>query len=292
MRISRGRWRLASPVARSLPSGEFCSSAAITLSLIWFASISCHTRCGSSCGNTRLSCRVHRRSRMMAAAVIEHRMIGHISGPPARTISHILRDLSPKPAKAASYRLGAAAQGGDPVRRAAHPRRGPSGRVGDPMPRQFLKRIIPSPATLRERWFLRPFAKRITDPQLWTLQRRGVTAAFGAGLAICFVPLPVHLLLATSVAVIWRLNIPVICGTTFLLNPFTAVPAYYLAYRVGAALLHVPRQHFKFVPSWHWFGHSLAPVWEPFVAGCIICALLAGLIGWLSLDLLLRWQGS
>src|SRR6059058_1917800 len=30
---------------------------------------------------------------MMAAAVIEHRMIGHISGPPARTISHILRDL-------------------------------------------------------------------------------------------------------------------------------------------------------------------------------------------------------
>jgi len=57
-------------------------------------------------------------------------------------------------------------------------------------------------------------------------------ACLRAGLAICFVPLPVHLLLATSVAVIWRLNIPVICGTTFLLNPFTAVPAYYLAYRV------------------------------------------------------------
>src|SRR2546429_938493 len=91
--ISRGRWRLARPVARSLPRGEFCSSAAITLSLIWFDSISCHTRCGSSWGSTRLSCNVHRRSRMMAAAVIEHRMLGRISGPPARTISHILRDL-------------------------------------------------------------------------------------------------------------------------------------------------------------------------------------------------------
>jgi len=45
------------------------------------------------------------------------------------------------------------------------------------MPRQFLKRIIPSPHTLRERWFLRPFGTRITDPQLWTLHRRGVTAA-------------------------------------------------------------------------------------------------------------------
>ena len=45
--------------------------------------------CGSSCGSTRLSCSVHSRSSMIAAATIEHRMIGHISGPPARTISHI-----------------------------------------------------------------------------------------------------------------------------------------------------------------------------------------------------------
>jgi uncharacterized protein len=135
------------------------------------------------------------------------------------------------------------------------------------MLRRLLQRLIPDPHTLRERWFLRPFGARLADPLLWTLHRRGVTHAFGAGLAICFVPLPVHLLLATSVAVIWRLNIPVICGTTFLLNPFTAVPA-----------------------NWHWFGHSLAPVWQPFVAGCITCALFAGIIGWLALDLLWRWQ--
>jgi hypothetical protein len=39
----------------------------------------------------------------MAAAVIEHRMIGHISGPPARTISHIrkLSSRDPETAKAA-----------------------------------------------------------------------------------------------------------------------------------------------------------------------------------------------
>lgn len=158
------------------------------------------------------------------------------------------------------------------------------------MPRQFLKRIIPSPHTLRERWFLRPFGTRIADPQLWTLHRRGVTAAFGAGLAICFVPLPVHLLLATSVAVIWRINLPVIIGTTFALNPFTAVPAYYLAYRVGAALLQTPHHHFRFVPTWEWFHHSLAPVWQPFVAGCIVCAVIAGLLGWLTLELVWRWH--
>jgi uncharacterized protein (DUF2062 family) len=158
------------------------------------------------------------------------------------------------------------------------------------MLRERLQNIIPDPHTLRERWFLRPFGARLTNPQLWTLHRRGVTAAFGAGLVICFVPLPVHLLLAGTIAVIWRLNIPVICGTTLLLNPFTAVPAYYLAYRVGAALLHLPPQHFHFVPSWHWFRYGLAPVWEPFVAGCLACGVLAGLIGWLSLELIWRWQ--
>jgi len=159
------------------------------------------------------------------------------------------------------------------------------------MPRKFLKRIVPSQQALKERWFLRPFGDRLADAQLWTLHRRGVTAAFGAGLAICFIPLPVHLVTACTVAVIWRLNLAVTCGTTFLLNPFTAVPVYYFAYRVGAALLHWPRHHhFKFHPTWEWFRYDLAPVWQPFVLGCIVCAVVFGVLGWMSLELLWRWQ--
>ena len=158
------------------------------------------------------------------------------------------------------------------------------------MPRELLRRIVPAPEALRERWFLRPFGARIADPRLWSLQRRSVTPAFGWGLAVCFVPLPVHTLLATSIAVLGRLNLAVTVGTTLLLNPFTAVPAYYLAYRVGVTLLHVPRRHFNFVASWHWFRYSLAPVWQPFLVGCVACALLAGLGGWLALEFVWRWQ--
>ena len=158
------------------------------------------------------------------------------------------------------------------------------------MPRQLLKRIVPPPHALQDRWFVRLFGKRISDPHLWTLHRRGVTYAFGAGLAICFIPLPVHLLTACTIAMIWRLNVPVICGTTFFLNPFTAVPVYYLAYRVGTALLHTPPRHFKFHPNWEWFQHGLVPVWQPFVVGCIACALVCGVLGWLTLELVWRWQ--
>jgi uncharacterized protein (DUF2062 family) len=158
------------------------------------------------------------------------------------------------------------------------------------MPRRLLQKITPDPASLRELWFLRPFAQRLTDPQLWTPHRRNVTYAFAAGLAICFIPLPVHLASACAVALLWRLNLPVICGTTFLLNPFTAVPVYYLAYRVGAALLPGPRHHFHFVASWHWFTHGLTPVWRPFLLGCLVCGLVCAVLGWCALEILWRWQ--
>ena len=158
------------------------------------------------------------------------------------------------------------------------------------MSRRFLQRVLPAPDTLKDRWFLRPFGERLADPQLWSLHRRGVTSAFGVGLAVCFVPLPVHLLLASTIAVTWRLNVPVACGTTFLLNPFTAVPVYYAAYRVGAWLMHLPRQHFRFVPTLSWFRHGLVPVWKPFLLGCAVCAVVVGLLGWLLMEGVWRWR--
>lgn len=159
------------------------------------------------------------------------------------------------------------------------------------MPRRLLKKFIPAPHALRERWLLRIFGARLADPQLWTLHRRAVTHAFGAGIAICFVPLPVHLLLAIVVALIWKTNIPVTYGTTWLFtNPFSAVPVYYFAYRVGAAILHTRRQHFRFIADWHWVVHGLQPVWRPFLLGCATCALVGGLLGWALLELVWRYH--
>ena len=157
------------------------------------------------------------------------------------------------------------------------------------MPRRLLQRIVPAPDALRDRWPVRVFGERIADPQLWTLHRRAVTHGFGAGIAICFVPLPLNLLLTVIAALVWRLNIPVVYGTTWLFtNPFCAVPVYYLAYRVGAALLHAPQQHFRFVADWRWFTHGLLPVWQPFVVGCLACAIVGGIGGWLALEIVWR----
>jgi uncharacterized protein (DUF2062 family) len=158
------------------------------------------------------------------------------------------------------------------------------------MPRRLLKKLCPSPGSLQKRWFLRPFGDRIADPRLWTLHRRAVTAAFGFGLAICFIPLPIHLLVAGVLAVALRLNLPAIYGATLLVNPLTCVPIYYTAYRVGTTLLGIEPENFSFQFSWDWFHTGLQPVWKPFLLGCVACAVLAGLFGWLSLELIWRWR--
>jgi uncharacterized protein (DUF2062 family) len=137
---------------------------------------------------------------------------------------------------------------------------------------------------------LRIFGSRLADPRLWSLQRRAVTSAFGAGLAICFVPLPVHVPLAVLIAMVWRINIPAIVATVFLLNPLTAVPVYYLAYRVGTALIGAPPQGFAFELTWDWLRYGLGPVWKPFLLGCVVSAATVGVLGWLSLEWLWRWR--
>lgn len=143
---------------------------------------------------------------------------------------------------------------------------------------------------VRGRWYARPFAQWLGDSRLWSLQRRGITLAFGAGLAICFVPLPVHVPVALAVAIFARINVPVIFSTVFLVNPITVVPVYYLAYRVGCLALAQPHDRFSFALSWDWLQHGLGPMWKPFLTGCAICALLVGVLGWFLLELLWRRQ--
>ena len=159
------------------------------------------------------------------------------------------------------------------------------------MPRSLLKRICPSHGhDLQGHWFLRRFGTRIADPRLWGLCRRPVTAAFGIGLAICFIPLPVHFVIATLLAVWLRLNIPVIYATILLINPVTIVPVYYLAYRLGAFLLDVPPTGFAFEMSWDWLQNGLGPMWKPFLVGCLVCGVVGGVLGYMGLEIAWRFR--
>ena len=156
------------------------------------------------------------------------------------------------------------------------------------MPRRLLKRLTPSRDAIHANRWLRPFKHFLTDPRLWSPQRRTVAPAFGAGLAISFVPLPLHLVLATLVASVARVNVPTIIATVFLSNPLTLVPMFYFAYRVGAVMTGFQPQPFAFSLSWDWLQNGLGPLWQPFLIGCLICSIVFGLVGWLTVDVAWR----
>jgi uncharacterized protein (DUF2062 family) len=158
------------------------------------------------------------------------------------------------------------------------------------MPRLFFRKITPRRETLRNHWALKPFGRFFGDPRLWSLQRRTVTPAFGAGLAICFVPLPIHVPLAALTAIFCRIHIPTIMVTLLLVNPFTVVPAYLLAYKVGVIVTDAPPLAFQFELSWDWLQNGLGPIWKPFLVGCAVTGTLFGLVGYALLDVLWRYN--
>ena len=156
------------------------------------------------------------------------------------------------------------------------------------MPRQLAKSLAKWVQTRRHHWYLRVFGERIAERHLWSLSRRSVTAAFGAGVAIAFVPLPTHTVMAVLAAILWRMNLPVTIAATWVINPFTIVPGYYGAYRLGAFLLHESPRNFTFQLSWRWLERGLGPRWQAFLLGCLVCSIVGGLLARLLLDVVWR----
>lgn len=100
-----------------------------------------------------------------------------------------------------------------------------------------LKAWLPTPQTLLAQRWLRWLAPYMTHPRLWHLSRKGVAlgVALGIffGLLLPFAQMPA----ATGMAIVLRANVPVAIASTFVTNPLTFGPIYYVAYRLGRAVL-------------------------------------------------------
>lgn len=140
---------------------------------------------------------------------------------------------------------------------------------------------------------MRPFAMHLRDPVYWTAHRRGVLRAVALGLFICFIPLPVHLLIAPIAAILLRANVPMTVATLLIANPLTYVPIFFGAYWIGSQLLGVPTQPIDdFALTWHWMQTRLVPIWKPFLVGCIVSGAAAAAIGYWAVGLIWRLRVS
>lgn len=158
------------------------------------------------------------------------------------------------------------------------------------MPRRFFKKIALKRQHFADRWYLAPFTHLLHDTRLWGIRRRTIVPAFALGLFISFLPVPGHVVIAVLLALLLRVNIPVAALTTFVSNPVTIGPMFYLAYRIGRFLLGFPEHEFSIELSFDWLAHSFGNIWAPLTLGCLLCGSLAAVIGFLVLDAL--WRAS
>jgi len=147
------------------------------------------------------------------------------------------------------------------------------------MPRRLLKRLMPDPETIRKHPTLRIFQHWLNDPNLWHLNRYSASSAVFIAFLVAFVPLPIHMLTVTLIAIWWRANLPVALAAVWLSNPVTIPAQFFLAYEVGTRLLNEPEHKFAFELSLQWARAEFNAIWQPLLLGCLICGLFAAFIG-------------
>lgn len=156
------------------------------------------------------------------------------------------------------------------------------------MPKKFLKRISPTPETIKEHKYLSAFGTLLHNPNLWHFNRRAISGAIALGLFCAFIPVPWQMLIAAAGAILFHVNMPVSVATVWISNPITMPPLFYGCYLVGAWFLNTPASAFEFELSWEWLSNSLLAIWQPFLLGCFIVGSLAAMLGYVVIRLLWR----
>ena len=108
------------------------------------------------------------------------------------------------------------------------------------MPKKRLQRILPTPEKIMENRSLKWFAPHLVDARLWHFNRHSLNKAVYIGVLSAFFPLPGQMLLALIGALMFRANVPMALGLTWITNPLTTLPIFYAGYYVGAQLLGEP----------------------------------------------------
>lgn len=160
------------------------------------------------------------------------------------------------------------------------------------MPRKILRRLFPSPETVRHHKSLQKLNKFIHDQDLWHLNQHSVSYAFFIGVFIGFIPTPGQMLLAAILAIIMRANLLISVALTWLTNPITTPPILYFSYTFGSWILgreYTPI-HFEF--TFDWFLSNLSIIGLPIIIGTVLVGLILGTLSYFFVRLFWRWHVS
>lgn len=125
------------------------------------------------------------------------------------------------------------------------------------------------------------FGQWLKDPNLFHFNRYSVSTAFSIGLFCAIVPLPVQMLLAAGLSILFRGNLLIAVALTWVTNPLTAIPVILFNYEIGALILQTKAvalqlgSDFNLLTDWK----EIQKILWPFLLGCLVVSLSAALLG-------------
>jgi uncharacterized protein (DUF2062 family) len=107
------------------------------------------------------------------------------------------------------------------------------------MPRKLFRKFLPSHDSIKENRYVARLGPWLQHHNLWHLHRRSVAGGVAAGLFAGLIPgsNPVQFLAAALLAIGFKVNLPIAVAVTLYSNPFTIVPLYYAAFKLGELVL-------------------------------------------------------
>ncbi len=130
------------------------------------------------------------------------------------------------------------------------------------------------------------FGQMVSAKDLWQFNRESVAKGIALGVACAWIPLPFHTVIAVFFAILIDCNIPLVAVSIWFANPVTMPFMYFFAYHVGANILGVHSEVMHFHLTIQDVILALHQIWQPFLLGCLVCALVSWLIAYLSIHLI------
>jgi uncharacterized protein len=169
------------------------------------------------------------------------------------------------------------------------------------MVRSALGRFLPTTEEVRNSRVIRWMGPAVQHPRLWHLSRRGVALGIAIGVFMGLLLPVAQIPFAAVLAVAFRANITMAVGSTLITNPFTFAPVYYIAYRIGAALVGndsapgLLEAEFEVAPEavTSWFVYAaerMAALGKPLIVGVTVLATVGGVAAYMVVMIVWRWR--
>lgn len=143
------------------------------------------------------------------------------------------------------------------------------------MPRKKLKKILPTHTKIKEQKFLKIFSRFFDNKDLWSLSRKKVLGGVFIGIFVACLPMPFQMVLATLLAIIFSVNLPLSFALIFISNPITMPPLFYLEYQIGKLLINPENPvKFEFESMTDNFGDIALCLWS----GAIVLGIFSSVV--------------